>query len=59
VPKEYISHHYKTCTKISLEFLKGSYWKTNISAVTKTTETTVTHMMPITAKKAKLFTEGM
>jgi len=39
--------------------LKGSYEKTNISAVTKSTETTVTHMMPITAKKAKPFTKGM
>jgi hypothetical protein len=39
--------------------LKGSYEKTNISAVTKSTETTVTHMMPITVKKAKPFTEDM
>jgi len=39
--------------------LKGSYEKTNIRAVTKSTETTATHMMPITAKKAKPFTECM
>jgi len=39
--------------------LKGSYEKKNISAVTKSTETTATHMMPITAKKPKPFTEGM
>ena len=31
----------------------------NINAVTKSTEITVTHMMPITAKSAKPFTEGM
>jgi hypothetical protein len=31
----------------------------HISAVTKSTETTVTHTMPITANKAKPFTEGM
>jgi hypothetical protein len=39
--------------------LKRSYEKTSVSAVTKSTKTTVTHMMPITAKKAKPFTEGM
>jgi hypothetical protein len=39
--------------------LKGSYEKTNISAVTKSTKTTATHMMSVTVKKAKPFTEGM
>jgi len=49
----------KFAQKSVLEFLKGSYEKTNISAVTKSTATTVTHMMPITAKKAKPFIQGM